>query len=187
MTKLVYVLVVVVLLFVACQNAAGPVAPDPPGPPPPPPVPPSGPYRLKDAEGKELPMTVRLISASYVTGGFQFAIEACVDPYDPAKFPNTSNNNIAQGMLVRFYRSRDGVSTVNDGMGGTRVANPWPGTQAICETYNQTGVIQVSHDDVKFIINWGTYGYAWQGRGYPNVMPGEPLGGVHVFDLNPPS
>lgn len=174
----------VTALLVACQNS--PTGPSGGGSDqPPPPISPSGPFRLKDAEGKELPTTVRLITARYVNGGFQFAIEVCVDPYDPAKFPNTSNNSIAQEMLVRFYPSRDGVNR-NGGMGGTKVVNPWPSLEPNCVVHDKTtGVILISPEDVKFIINWGTYGGDWVGREYPNVMPGEPLGGVYVFDLGP--
>lgn len=177
----------VVALLVACQNS--PTGPSGGGSDqPPPPIPPSGPYRLKDAEGKELPMTVQLITARYVNGGFQFAIETCVDSYDPAKFPNTSNNSIAQEMLINFIPSRDGVNPSYSGMGGTKVANPWPRLEPNCVPYDRTnGVLKISHDDVKFIINWGTYGGAWQGREYPNVPAGEPLGGWYVFEVSPPS
>ena len=173
-----FVLIAALVVSSACEFS-GPTGPTPPGPPPPPVS--SGVQRLVDPDGNELPMTVRLIMAQYVTGqrsGFQFAIEACVEPYNfPIAYPHSVSLN--QGMTIRFYPSRDGVGA-SGGMGSTRVPNPWPGTEKSCVIYDSSNsVTLISREDVQYIINWGTYGYSFR----DHYDPADPKGGTTVFDV----
>lgn len=138
-------------------------------------------FRLKDASGKELPMTVEVMEATWVSNGFRGQFKFCVEP-----FPNPTGKQSMSKMGFTLYRSIDGVTSIK-GMGGKQIDNPWPGTEPNCYTYPaDQSVYLISPNDLKYVIFWGTYGPNWPELGQPDPVPGVPMGGTAVYTVSAP-
>lgn len=184
------------LVFLAMMSlvvgACGLIEPTPVTPPPvvvapPPETPPqtTSKHRLVDENGKEMPMTVELLQAKYLSADrFVFSISVCLDPIPYPDEP--SKRWIYSQMVFRLYRSEDGKNVFGE-LGGNRMDNPYPSATPNCRIYpgydDSWHVIDPSDPIIKYIIAIGGYGLDAPVLGQPARWD-LPPNGTYVLPLN---